>query len=39
MSLVPPVHIVLLDASRIHNTFTKPCRTEGWKDGLPTNAC
>ncbi|WP_374342176.1 lactate utilization protein C [Azonexus sp.] len=38
MSLVPPVHIVLLDATRIHNTFFEAMTAEGWKDGLPTNA-
>jgi len=38
MSLVPPVHIVLLDASRIYNTFYEAMNSEGWKDGLPTNA-
>ena len=38
MSLVPPVHIVLLDANRIYNTFFEATRTEAWKDGLPTNA-
>ena len=38
MSLVPPLHIVLLDASRIHNTFFEAMTAEGWKDGLPTNA-
>ena len=38
MSLVPPVHIVLLDASRIYNTFYEAMHSEGWKDGLPTNA-
>ena len=38
MSLVPPVHIVLLDATRIYNTFFEAMTAEGWKDGLPTNA-
>ena len=38
MSLVPPVHIVLLDASKIYNTFFEAMTAEGWKDGLPTNA-
>ena len=38
MSLVPPLHIVLLDASHIHNTFYEAMTTEGWQDGLPTNA-
>jgi L-lactate dehydrogenase complex protein LldG len=38
MSLVPPVHIVLLDAGRIYNTFFEAMQSEGWKDGMPTNA-
>lgn len=38
MSLVPPVHVVLLDASRIHATFFDVMRDEGWSAGLPTNA-
>ena len=38
MSLVPPLHIVLLDAATIYNTFYEAMTSEGWKDGLPTNA-
>jgi len=38
MSLVPPVHIVLLDTTQIYNTFFEAMTVEGWKDGLPTNA-
>lgn len=38
MSLVPPVHIVLLDASKIYNTFFEAITSEGWSNGLPTNA-
>ena len=38
MSLVPPVHIVLLDASTIHNTLHEVMQQQGWKDGLPTNS-
>lgn len=38
MSLVPPVHIVLLDASKIYNTFFEAMSVEGWKNGLPTNS-
>jgi L-lactate dehydrogenase complex protein LldG len=37
MSLVPPVHIVLLDAASIHNTFYEVMQREGWSNGLPTN--
>ena len=38
MSLVPPVHFVLLDASTIHADLHTALRVEGWKDQLPTNA-
>ncbi len=38
MSLVPPVHIVLLDAAHIYNTFHEAMQAENWSDGLPTNA-
>ncbi|HZX30346.1 MAG TPA: lactate utilization protein [Rhodocyclaceae bacterium] len=38
MSLVPPVHIVLVDASAIHATFFDAMQSEGWADGMPTNA-
>lgn len=38
MSLVPPLHIVLLDASSIYNTFFEAMQTEGWSNGLPTNS-
>ena len=38
MSLVPPVHIVLLDASKIYNTFFEAQQAEGWANGLPTNS-
>jgi L-lactate dehydrogenase complex protein LldG len=35
---VPPVHIVLLDAAKIHNTFFEAMTAESWQNGLPTNA-
>ncbi|WP_306603391.1 lactate utilization protein C [Azonexus sp.] len=38
MSLVPPVHVVLLDATKIYNTFYEAMTAEGWQDGLPTNS-
>jgi len=38
MSLVAPVHIVLLDATKIHNTFYEAMTAENWQEGLPTNA-
>ena len=38
MSLVPPVHFVLLDAAKIHADLSSAMRAERWADGLPTNA-
>jgi L-lactate dehydrogenase complex protein LldG len=38
MSLVPPVHIVLLDAKNIYGTFHEALCEQGWHRGLPTNA-
>jgi len=38
MSLVPPVHVVLLDRAKLYNTFYEATQAEGWKDSLPTNA-
>ena len=38
MSLVPPVHFVLLDVGTIHADLDMALRVEGWKDALPTNA-
>ena len=38
MSLVPPVHFVLLDVARIHADFYSAIRAEGWAQVLPTNA-
>jgi len=38
MSLVPPVHFVLLDVACIHADFHSTLRAEGWAQGLPTNA-
>ena len=41
MSLVPPLHIVLLDADRIHPTFAAMLKAEQWGEPaapLPTNA-
>jgi L-lactate dehydrogenase complex protein LldG len=39
MSLVPPIHFVLLDAARILSTFHEMLVEEGWVGrGLPTNA-
>ena len=38
MSLVPHIHFVLLDVETIHSDLHSAITTEGWKDGLPTNA-
>jgi L-lactate dehydrogenase complex protein LldG len=38
MSLVPSVHFCLLDVATIHADFHSAITSEGWKDGLPTNA-
>ncbi|WP_281645836.1 lactate utilization protein [Parendozoicomonas sp. Alg238-R29] len=38
MSLVPPVHFVLLKAKDIYNTLADVIRQEGWAIGMPTNA-
>ncbi|MCG7968869.1 MAG: lactate utilization protein [Candidatus Thiodiazotropha taylori] len=37
MSLVPPVHIALLDAKKLYQTFAEVIEKERWADGLPTN--
>ncbi|MEP6800493.1 MAG: lactate utilization protein [Acidobacteriota bacterium] len=38
LSLVPPVHIALLDTRAIYNTFWEAIRAEGWASGMPSNA-
>ena len=38
MSLVPPVHIAVLEADKIHATFCDLIRAENWPDRMPTNA-
>ncbi len=38
LSLVPPLHIVLLEAGRIHPTLEAAMRAEDWARGMPTNA-
>jgi len=38
MSLVPPVHVALLQAERMHPTFAQMIETEKWTNGMPTNA-
>ena len=38
MSLVPPVHFVLLDAARIQSSFHELLTEQSWAGGMPTNA-
>lgn len=38
MSLVPPVHIALLDADRLFENFAELIKRENWAAGMPTNA-
>jgi len=37
LSLVPPIHICLLDAGRIHADLTTALTAEAWGSALPTN--
>lgn len=37
MSLVPPIHIAILAAERIHNSFSEVIQKENWSDRMPTN--
>lgn len=39
MSLVPPLHIALLDGRKVHTHFHETMTAEGWAaGGMPTNA-
>jgi L-lactate dehydrogenase complex protein LldG len=38
LSLVPPMHVALLDTARIHDSFWHALRQEGWAGRLPPNA-
>ena len=38
MSLVPPVHLALLDANAVYDTFWQALRSQGWASGMPPNA-
>lgn len=38
MSLVPPIHFVLLDATRILSSFHELMTEQSWAGGMPTNA-
>ncbi|MCU7809581.1 MAG: lactate utilization protein [Candidatus Thiodiazotropha sp. (ex Semelilucina semeliformis)] len=38
LSLIPPIHCVLLRAQQIYSTFSEAVDIQGWADGMPTNA-
>jgi L-lactate dehydrogenase complex protein LldG len=38
ISLVPPIHIALVDADNIHDTLFAAMTNEAWSGNLPTNA-
>lgn len=38
LSLVPPLHIAVLDADRIEDTLFDVMSRHGWAEGMPTNA-
>ncbi|WP_298613175.1 lactate utilization protein [uncultured Thiothrix sp.] len=39
LSLVPPIHIALLDTDKLYTTFAEAVKIQGWlEQGLPTNA-
>jgi L-lactate dehydrogenase complex protein LldG len=37
MSLVPPIHIAILQADKIHTTFSEAMQAEDWAKNMPTN--
>ena len=37
MSLVPPIHIAVLEAEKIYNTFSEAIETGNWPEKMPTN--
>ncbi len=37
MSLVPPIHIAVLEAEKIYNTFSEAIETGNWPETMPTN--
>ncbi len=38
MSLVPPVHVAVLDADTVYSSLAEMMTVERWADGMPTNA-
>jgi L-lactate dehydrogenase complex protein LldG len=37
LSLVPPVHIVVVDAHQVVGTLFDLMQQQGWSEGMPTN--
>ncbi len=37
-SLVPPIHIAVVEADKLHDTFSDAIAAEQWHQGMPTNA-
>ncbi len=37
MSLVPPIHIAILDTAKLYNTFLEVIEKESWTNNMPTN--
>ena len=38
MSLVPPIHFVIMEKSKLHTTFAEAMRVMNWASQIPTNA-
>jgi L-lactate dehydrogenase complex protein LldG len=38
LSLVPPVHVAVLDADTVHDSLSEMMAAESWADAMPTNA-
>lgn len=38
MSLVPPVHMIIVDANKLYCNFSSLVKDQNWKDNMPTNA-
>jgi len=38
MSLVPPIHFVIMEKSKLHSTFAEAMREMDWASQMPTNA-
>ena len=38
MSLVPPIHFVIMEKSKLHSTFAEAVRVMDWVTQMPTNA-